>query len=351
MMTKRILQAVCIAACLVAAATPAGTRYKRYSDREEVRDFVDALVEKHLFNRAELLGMFRRVQQQQSVLDAVSRPAERILTWSDYRPIFVTPDRIEDGVRFWRENKALLQEAEKSYGVPAQIIVAIIGVETRYGKQTGKYRVFDALTTLGFEQNQRQDFYRSELEHFLLLARDQRLDPLAVRGSYAGAMGMPQFISSSYRQYAVDFNKDGRVDLWESPGDVIASVANYFKRWGWQQGAQVVIPAKVTGDVSEIAIGRARKNLKPGNTYEILQQAGVTVDTGLPPDTEAYLIELETTEGLDYWLGLHNFYVITRYNGSAMYAMAAYQLGQEIAVNYKKPVLAGKSGKPVVADK
>ncbi|HEX5057007.1 MAG TPA: lytic murein transglycosylase B [Gammaproteobacteria bacterium] len=350
MMTKRILQAFCIAACLAAAAAPAGTGYKRYSDREEVRDFVDGLVEKHLFNRAELLGLFRRVEQQPSVLEAISRPAERVLTWSEYRPIFVTPDRIEGGVRFWRENKALLQEAEKSYGVPAQIIVAIIGVETRYGKQTGKYRVFDTLTTLGFEENQRQGFFRSELEHFLLLARDQRLDPLAVRGSYAGAMGMPQFISSSYREYAVDFNKDGRVDLWSNP-DVIASVANYFKRWGWEQGAQVVVPAKVTGDVSEIAIGRGRKGLKPEKTYEVLRQAGVTAGVRLPPETEAVLIELETTEGLEYWLGLHNFYVITRYNGSAMYALAAYQLGQEIAVNYKKPVLADKSPKPVVADK
>lgn len=341
---KYILQTAFVAACLLSLAGEAAAVHKRYSDRDEVRKFVDELVQEHRFNRAELLGLFRRVEVQEKVLEAIKRPAERVLTWSEYRPIFVTPDRIEGGVQFWLQHAALLKEAEKTYGVPAEIIVAIIGVETRYGKHTGKYRVFDALTTLGFEDNHRQNFFRSELKHFLLLARDQRLDPLAVRGSYAGAMGMPQFISSSYRDYAVDFNKDGRLDLWDSPDDVIASVANYFKRYGWQQGAPVAIPAKVTGDVSEIAIGRGRKGLKPEKTYEILQQAGVTAGTKLPPETAAVLIELETVEGLQYWLGLHNFYVITRYNGSAMYALAAYQLGQEIAMSYKNK-------KPVVADK
>lgn len=340
-MMKRIVQIVCLMACpALLWSEPGFARNKLYSDREEVRAFVDGLVTEHRFNRAELLGLFRRVETQEKVLEAVKRPAERVLTWSEYRPIFMTPDRIAGGVEFWRQNAELLQQAERDYGVPAEIIVAIVGVETRYGKQTGKYRVFDTLTTLGFEENHRQNFFRSELKHFLLLARDQRLDPLAVRGSYAGAMGMPQFISSSYREYAVDFNKDGRVDLWDSPADVIASVANYFRRWGWKQDAPVVMPAQVAGDVSEIAIGRGRKGLKPEKSYAVLQQAGVTAGQPLQADTEAVLIELETVEGLEYWLGLHNFYVITRYNGSAMYALATYQLGQEIAMSYKNPVVA-----------
>jgi membrane-bound lytic murein transglycosylase B len=339
---KHCVQIFFILACLALLwPGPGFGSDKLYSDREEVRNFVDQLATEHMFNRAELLGLFRRVEKQQSVLDAISRPAERVLTWSEYRPIFVTPERIESGLQFWRQHATLLKQAEKTYGVPAEIIVAIIGVETRYGKQTGKYRVFDALTTLGFEENHRQNFFRSELKHFLLLARDQRLDPLTVRGSYAGAMGMPQFISSSYREYAIDFNKDGRRDLWDSPGDVIASVANYFKRWGWKQGALVVVPAQVTGDVSEIAIGRGRKGLKPEKTYGDLQKAGVTAARQLPAATETVLIELETTAGLEYWLGLHNFYVITRYNGSAMYALAAHQLGQELALKYKQqPVVA-----------
>jgi membrane-bound lytic murein transglycosylase B len=342
-MIKYGVQFVCVLTC-VALLWPGRlpAEDKIYSDREEVRAFVNGLVEEHRFNRAELLGLFRRVETQHKVLEAISKPAERVLTWSEYRPIFMTPDRIESGVQFWRQHAALLKQAEKTYGVPAEIIVAIVGVETRYGKQTGKYRVFDALTTLGFEDNHRQNFFRSELKHFLLLARDQRLDPLAVRGSYAGAMGMPQCIYSSYREYAVDFNKDGRTDLWDSPGDVIASVANYFKRYGWKLDMPVAIPAQVTGDVSEIAIGRARKGLKPEKTYGILQQAGVTAGKKLSADTEAVLIELETTEGLQYWLGLHNFYVITRYNGSAMYALAVHQLGQEIAMKYKQPAVAGQ---------
>jgi membrane-bound lytic murein transglycosylase B len=340
-MMKRIAQIVCPPVCALLLWPGHGfARSKPYSDREEVRAFVNELVKEHRFNRSELLGMFRRVESQEKVLEAVKRPAERVLTWSEYRPIFLTPDRVAGGLEFWRQNAELLQQVERSYGVPAEIIVAIIGVETRYGKHTGKYRVFDALTTLGFEDNHRQNFFRSELKHFLLLARDQRLDPLAVRGSYAGAMGMPQFISSSYREYAVDFNKDGRIDLWDSPGDVIASVANYFRRWGWKQDAPVAIPAQVNGDVSEIAIGRGRKGLKPEKSYAVLQQAGVTAGAELQADTEAVLIELEITEGLEYWLGLHNFYVITRYNGSAMYALAAYQLAQEIAMNYKNPVVA-----------
>jgi membrane-bound lytic murein transglycosylase B len=342
MMIKHSLQLICVLMCLALLWPERGFgRNKLYSDREDVRAFIDSLTEKHRFNRAELLGLFRRAQRQDKVLEAIKKPAERVLTWSEYRPIFVTPDRITAGVKFWQQHAALLQQAEKTYGVPAEIIVAIVGVETRYGKQTGKYPVFDALTTLGFEENHRQGFFRSELEHFLLLARDQRLDPLAVRGSYAGAMGMPQFISSSYREYAIDFNKDGRTDLWDSPGDVIASVANYFKRWGWKHTAPVVIPAQVTGDVSQIAIGRGRKGLKPEKTYGFFQQSGVVAATELPVDTATVLIELETNAGLEYWLGLHNFYVITRYNGSAMYALAAYQLGQEIEMIYHKPVVAG----------
>lgn len=342
-MKKHIVQTVYVLACLMLLwAAPGSAWSKLYSDREEVRAFVDGLVAEHRFNRAELLGLFRRAERQDKVLEAIQRPAERVLTWSEYRPIFLTPDRITGGVEFWRQHAELLQQAERAYGVPAEIIVAIIGVETRYGRHTGKYPVFDALTTLGFEENHRQNFFRSELRHFLMLARDQRLDPLAVRGSYAGAMGMPQFISSSYREYAVDFNKDGRIDLWDSPGDVIASVANYFRRWGWKQGAPVVVPAQVSGDVSEIAIGRGRKGLKPEKSYGDLQQAGVTAGAGLPADSAAVLIELETAEGLEYWLGLHNFYVITRYNGSAMYALAAYQLGQEISMKHAQPVVADK---------
>ncbi len=330
---KKIIYSVLVVVFLMpvpAAATGA------YSDRQDVRGFVKQLAAKHQFNRAELLGMFRRAKRQDKVLEAMSRPAERVLTWGEYRPILVDQKRRDAGVKFWREHAGLLAQAEKTYGVPAEIIVAIIGVETRFGQYTGKYRVFDSLITLGFDGERRQPFFRKELEAFLVLARDEQLDPFAIKGSYAGAMGMPQFISSSYREYAVDFDKDGRRDLWQSPADVIGSVANYFKRHGWRQGEPVTFIAQVQGDVSELAVGRGRKGLKPKHSIASLQQAGISVGAKLPPEQNATLIYLQGKQGDEYWLGLKNFYVITRYNHSSMYAMAVHQLSGMIKSAYQK---------------
>jgi membrane-bound lytic murein transglycosylase B len=320
-----------------AGVSHAGPGAPLYSDREEVRAFVTELADKHELNEAELLGMFRRAEPQQAVLDAISRPAEKALTWAQYRPIFITESRARGGVEFWREHADILEKAEAEYGVPPQVITAIIGVETRYGRHRGSYPVFDSLITLGFDAPRRQNFFRSELEQFLLLARDEQFDPFAVKGSYAGAMGIPQFISSSYRHYAVDFDGDGRRDLIDNPADAIGSVANYFKRHGWKNGRPVAVEAVLEDESArELAVGRGRGGLKPERTVAGFRRAGVVVDSALPDEAPATLIRLEGSEGDEYWLGLKNFYVITRYNISAMYAMAVYQLSNEIKSLYQQ---------------
>ena len=247
-----------------------------------------------------------------------------MLTWKDYRPIFVTQKRISKGNRFLQENREILARAEKEYGVPAEIITAIIGVETYYGTRSGKTPVFDSLVTLGFDYPPRSPFFLSELEQYLLLAGEEDIDVHTVRGSYAGAMGMPQFISSSYRHYAVDFDGDGKRDLLHNKEDVIGSVANYFKVHGWKTGEDVVIPARVNGHIEE-----TRNKLKPYASIAELSRKGVFPKARVDDDVQATVITFKGKNGKEHWLGLNNFYVITRYNHSAMYAMAVYQLSQE----------------------
>ncbi len=295
-----------------------------YSQRSDVQQFIDEMVEKHGFNRDELVSMLASAKKLDGVLEAISKPAEKVLTWKEYRPIFVTSKRIKGGNKFLKQHHETLQRAEKEYGVPAEIITAIIGVETYYGRLSGKTQVFDSLVTLGFDYPPRSRFFLSELEQFLLLTREEDVDVKDVRGSYAGAMGMPQFISSSYRHYAVDFDGDGKRDLWGNTEDVIGSVANYFKVHGWKSGGEVVIPARVNGQIEE-----TRNKLKPHTLISELSREGVYPQAHINNDEKATVITLHGKEGKEYWLGLDNFYVITRYNHSAMYAMAVYQLSQE----------------------
>ena len=265
------------------------------------------------------------------VLDAISRPAEA-KPWHAYRPIFLTETRIAKGVDFWKAERAALGRAEDIYGVPPEIIVAIIGVETLYGERVGRIRVLDSLVTLGFRYPRRSDFFLSELRHFLLLARDEGLDPLVVKGSYAGAMGVPQFISSSYRNYAVDFNGDGRKDLISSTVDAIGSVANYLNRHGWQRGGEIAVAAEIDGDdYNELpALGT-----KPKLTMTELSRRGVRALGEVDAESRAALIELEQKNGTEFWLVLDNFYAITRYNHSELYAMAVTQLAWKIRDRYR----------------
>ena len=295
--------------------------------RPELRLFIDEMVAKHDFNSAELAALFGEVDTHQTIIDAITRPAEA-KPWHAYRKIFLTEKRIAGGVRFWNENTELLVAAEERFGVPPEVIVAIIGVETNYGRNAGSYQVIDALTTLAFDYPKRGDFFRSELEQFLLLSREEGFDPLEPLGSYAGAMGMGQFIPSSYRHYAIDFSGDGQRDLFGNRADAIGSVANYFSVHGWRRGGEVVAPVEVEGDDYRALLDLG---YKPQRRLERFPGYGVAIPTGLDSQQLAALIELETDDGPAHWIALKNFYVITRYNHSPLYAMAVYQLSQEVA--------------------
>jgi len=297
--------------------------------RADVAAFVDELVAEHDFDRDWLVAMVSDGETKQKILDAMSRPAEKTLAWYEYRRIFITDERIAAGVSFWEEHAERLARISAETGVPAEIIAAIVGVETYYGRQTGGYRVLDALATLGFDYPPRSTFFRGELEQFFLLTRDEQLTPTDVMGSYAGAMGPPQFIPSSYRAYAVDGDGDGRRDLLGNWDDILASVANYFVAHGWRAGEPVTVPGQVD-DPQKFPVGK--NTLKLNDTVASLADQGVGFETELGAATPTMLIGLEGDADNEYWVGFKNFYVITRYNRSAMYAMAVYQLATELAM-------------------
>ena len=301
-----------------------------FVQRPDVRLFMDEMVKKHGFTLAELQSVFSHVKLSQSILDAISRPAEK-LPWYKYRRIFLQPDRIQKGIEFWHTNITVLDQASRVYGIPVEIIVAIIGVETRYGNQVGKYRVVDSLATLAFAYPDRASFFRSELEQFLLMAREQRFDPVSVTGSYAGAMGIPQFIASSYRNYAVDFDNDGVIDIWTNKADAIGSIANYFSKHGWMRDQKIAVPAAVKGNLYTRILS---DDFKPDTPAADLAAYGISHNSVIPPGTYVKLLNLETLHGYEYWLGFDNFYVITRYNRSMLYAMAVYQLARELRSGY-----------------
>jgi len=309
------------------------TEYGSYLKRKDVQSFINKMVKKHHFNEQQIKQWFMAIRPRPDIIEAISNPAERTLPWHQYRKIFMIEKRIDGGVKFWQQHRQLLERAEKETGVPANIIVAILGVETLYNKYKGRHPVLESLATIGFDYPKRAKFFLSELEQFLLLAREENIDPLSLKGSYAGAMGGPQFISSSYRRYAIDFDNDGKRDIWNNPADMIGSIANYFKVHGWKKDQTITVKANVTGKQYKSVIGR---KLKPRHTLNALNKMGVSSRQPLKPELKATLIELENTTGQEYWLGLNNFYVITRYNHSAMYAMAAYQLSRAITQRMKQ---------------
>lgn len=310
------------------AAPPA---FADYSEHPLAKSFVDEMVQQHGFKRDEITQMLARAERQQSILDAIARPAEKAKPWKDYRKLFVTNDRITQGVAFWRDHAATLARAERESGVPASIIIAILGVETRYGRNTGNYRVLDALTTLSFDYPPRADFFRNQLVEFFMMAREQKLAPDHILGSYAGAMGFGQFMPSSYRKYAVDFDGDGVVDIINDIDDAIGSVGNYLKGYGWQRGAPIAVRAAVK---EPLADGLLRETLEPVTALRDYRAKGVTPLTALPDDTLAALYMLDGENGSEYWLALNNFYVITRYNRSQLYSTAVLQLSQEIGAQW-----------------
>lgn len=295
-------------------------------DKKIQAAFITKMVNNHQFDKTELEKLFASVEIKQNILKAMSSPAEG-LPWYQYRKIFLTRSRIDGGVKFWKENQETLTAVEKKYGVPAEIIIAIIGVETRYGGNTGNHRVIDALSTLGFAYPKRSKFFLKELESFLLLCRDEKMDPLLPTGSYAGAMGIPQFMPSSFRAYAADFDGDDHRDIWNNKGDVIASIANYFVVHHWKPGEPVTF--QVTADDKKYKTA-LNKGLKPDITIEELKFLNLNIPEQLDKSIEAKLLSFENKNDDELWIGLQNFYVITRYNHSPLYAMAVYQLAQAI---------------------
>ncbi|MFV2060963.1 MAG: lytic murein transglycosylase B [Gammaproteobacteria bacterium] len=295
-------------------------------DPKPLQAFIAEMSKKHKFDPDYLTMLFEKTKKRQSILDAISRPAEG-KPWYDYRPIFVTNKRIKGGIDFFEENITILSDAYKKYGVPPEIVVAIIGVETRYGGNTGSYPVMDSLSTLAFAYPPRSKFFKSELEHFLIMTRDEKINPLEQTGSYAGAMGMPQFMPSSFREYAVDFSGDGKRNLWSNNHDVIGSVSNYFVRHGWKKDQPIATKVKVYGNRYSKLLS---KGLKPKWTQKDLLLHGVALPEGLPKDIKGTFLSFETKDGPEYWVGWNNFYVITRYNHSILYAMSVYQLSEYI---------------------
>jgi membrane-bound lytic murein transglycosylase B len=326
MQTAQLLMA--IAMVLTGAAVPTLAQAPaKVQLKPEVEEFIDQMVRKNQFEEAALRQVFAQLKVHDGVVKAISAPATA-KPWHEFRNIFVTPTRISGGLEFWQQHADLLARARDVYGVPEDIVVSIIGVETIYGRRLGSFRVIDALYTLGFEMTERATFFRGEMEQFLLLARENALDPLGVKGSFAGAMGMPQFIPTSYRKYAVDFDGDGGINLWDSTADVVGSVANYLRHFGWVWGQPVTVPARISGTQFKEVL---EAGLKPQLTLQQMQPKGVEAIEELPPDVQAGLFSLDAEQGQEYWLALNNFYVITRYNRSKNYAMAVYQLAKAIA--------------------
>jgi membrane-bound lytic murein transglycosylase B len=295
-----------------------------FTDRPDVQKFIKQMVKKHHFKKEKLVKLFNAVKVTPIVVRKVKQPFEKN-PWRTYQLLFVTEWRIREGVEFWQKYREALERAEKTYGVPASIIVATIGVETKYGQNTGNHRVIDALTNIAFSDSPRAPFFLKELEQFLLLTREQHMDPLKVTGSYAGAIGQPQFMPSSYRKYAVDFSGNKKVDLMNNTVDVIGSVANYYKQNGWDNAKVVAIPASLSGNQFHLNF------LKPKTiSKEDLAEYGLIPDNRSLKNEKYTILELDGYYGKEYWFSFHNFNVIKSYNPSDLYAMAVYQLSYYI---------------------
>ena len=300
------------------------------NNKVAVDKFISKMVAQHQFERAELEELFKSVDIKPKIIEAMKRPAEG-MPWYKYRKIFLQDKRINGGVQFWKANQASLADMKQRYGLPEEMIVAIIGVETFYGERTGGHRVIDALATLGFEYPKRSTFFLSELEQFLLLCREEKMNPLEPVGSYAGAMGMPQFMPSSYRHFAADFEGDTKRDIWQNPADAIASVANYFAKHHWQKEQNIAFPVEARGEQYKQAL---TKGLKPDMNAAQLRQLQVQLPEQITDTERVKLLSFTQEQGIDLWAGLDNFYVITRYNHSELYAMAVFQLSEAIKQQY-----------------
>lgn len=308
---------------------------------KSTQNFIDKMVKEHNFSKNELLSIFSTVKFKIADKDTkkkkkkAKRTKKPTMVWDKYRGLFITEERIQNGVKFWQDNLATLQRAEKTYNIPAQIIVAILGVETNYGTKKGTHPTFKTLTTRAFTNYRRKRFYQSELEHFLLMTRENAIAPLSVKGSYAGAMGFPQFIASSYRHYAVDFNDDGVIDLFSTPADAIGSIANYFDKHHWHDFGEIARPITLNNKQFQYA---KRANSKPKMNAEFWRGKGFNIDTDINNKTKLAFVRLPQKIIDETWLTFWNFYVLTRYNHDNRYAMAAYHLSEKIKQQFNQNI-------------
>src|SRR5262245_15291081 len=319
-----------LASLILLHAALASAQQPGYDQRKEVKQFIAEMVKKHKFTSRQLTRVFAQAQYQPSIVRAMDQPPESALaSWQAYRAIFLKPERVEAGAQFWTRHAEALKRASAEYGVPEDIIVGIIGVETIFGRNIGTYRVIDALTTLAFDYPKRSAYFRGELEHYLVFSRDQKIDPLRVKGSYAGAIGIPQFMPGSYRRFAVDFDGDGQINLATNPTDAIGSIGNFLKSHGWVRGEPVALGAQVSGDGWRKLAGAG---IVPATRLSDLPEYGVKAAADLPGDTLCALVELESPgQPSDIRVTLKNFFVLTRYNRSNLYAAAVLDLAAEIA--------------------
>lgn len=307
-------------------SSPASASDKGQITAQQRQAFLAEVQKKHGISPETAGPLLDQARYQQSIIDAITRPAEA-KPWKDYRPIFMTNERISNGQAFLAQHRSALDAEQTKTGVPAAIVVAILGVETSYGSNTGRYKVLDALYTLGFFYPKRADFFRSELVHAFALAHEEKLDLTSITGSYAGAMGWGQFIPSSYRAYAVDGDGNGQRDLWNSLPDVFGSVANYFKAHHWRAGEPVAVPALLNQGAQVFDPG----SMEPKYTLAQLAAKGIRPAQPIRHDIPATLLTLQGADGPEYWITFRNFYVISRYNRSPLYSMAVFQLAQAIA--------------------
>lgn len=326
---KRLLMAAALAGGVMSSLAQADAAFLA---RPDVQRYIDEQVASGVFNRPELEAVFANVEIKPNIIAILDKPSTS-RPWYQFRSSFYNERLLKSGVAFWQQHAAALQRAEQVYGVPPEMVVAILGIETNYGRNTGSFRLADALSTIAFNYPRRAEYFRGELTEFLKLAKEERIDPLSLKGSYAGAMGLPQFMPSSFRKWAVDFDGSGHRDIWNNVDDAIGSVAHYFQLQGWRHGDDIIIPAAVQPgvDVSGLVADKFNLHLTVGE----LKARGVLPQAQVADHVQAVLVPLETAPGVtEYWLGLNNFYVITRYNKSTLYAKVAQELAAELRLRY-----------------
>jgi membrane-bound lytic murein transglycosylase B len=324
----RLVAALAVCIALLGTASAARAAIEGFDlKRPDIRRFVREVARRDALSRRRVLRLLARAHPQPQIIDRMNRPAERVLDWWEYRQLFLTPRRIDEGARFWLDHREVLERVASEQGVPPEYLVAILGCETFYGRDTGRDRVLDALATLAFDYPERGQYFRGELEQFLLLVREDHLDPLVVKGSYSGAMGAPQFMPSAYRRYAVDESHDHRRDLWNDWADVFASIANYLRQNGWEPGQPVLTEARLDPDPSFQLDARGLDR----GTLDELNAQGVRVNLPLPGTTPALLISAQEVDGPEYLVGFDNLRALMRYNRSTLYAMAVNELAKSIA--------------------